>query len=875
MSRAGRAARGVAAPVAALVGVLVGAVLALPLVAVGPGAGTAVATEHRSVDVQVTAMSPQVLGPGEDLRVRVELTNDGAQDVEQPRLLLHLDRRSFISRSSLDRWRTSGTSDPVGSTVALLDLEAPLPAGTTTTATVVLPATSVGLGTGETSWGPRGVAVEAVDLADPARARLGLERTFLLWFPVREVTPTRLSVLVPLVGPRVDPYDDAWVAELEELTAADGRLTQVLDATAGHPDVTWVLDPWLVEVTTADPDSPAPDATEDDDGSEAGTTPSAPDDAAPGGNGGDGDGAGGSDEGSGDDGSGDGGGTDGRSDEVTVEEDADGEADPDGAGTASPEPLPGPVTARAGEVAQAWAAELLAATTGRDVELLPYLDPDLAALAHADETDLLDLARDRAGAVVDATALPDGARTTLAWPAEPLPDLATAGVGLAGTASGTRPGLAVLVGPGRLPPPAALTYTPSNRTTVSTPRGDVTLLVPDARVSAALRAGDPLDDPAGTLPDAPRPPEDTADDVSSPSPPTAAVATQDLLAELAVVTRERPSDSRHLLATLPRDWAPDPDVVDAQLSALDAAPWVRLETVAALVGAPDPDVDRGTLPDGSATGTPDTADTADTDGTAGTADSDGTAGADDPAGADGPADPAGSTVDAAEIPPAELRAIADEVLLRQRLATVVPSPDALLGDTDLELLAPVSVAWRAEPTARSLLVARAQALTQGLRDGVVVEPGSTVNLISATGGLPVRLTNHLPQDATVQVTLRPGDSRLRADDAVTTTVPAGGEQTVQVPVHAIQSADVDVAVEVRTPTGDLLDDDTVMLVRVRADWEGIGTAVIAGVLALGMVIGLVRAVRRGRTTGRRAQPQRESGPDALSPEADAPGTAAR
>jgi len=54
-------------------------------------------------------------------------------------------------------------------------------------------------------------------------------------------------------------------------------------------------------------------------------------------------------------------------------------------------------------------------------------------------------------------------------------------------------------------------------------------------------------------------------------------------------------------------------------------------------------------------------------------------------------------------------------------------------------------------------------------------------------------------------------------------------------------------------------------VRVRAEWEGIGTAVAGSLLALGLVIGVVRTIRRGRTS-RRVGPPAVAGPDALSPE---------
>jgi hypothetical protein len=709
------------------------------------------------VSVEITAVTPQVLRPTEQLTVTARLTNTTDAEVAQPRVFLHVDQRTFISRSSLDRWRTAPLTGELGGVAAEVDTGAPLPPGASVAVTATVPADALGLGRGERAWGPRGVALQIVDAADPARVRLGAARTFALWFPVEQVTATRMSVLVPLVGPAVDPYTTDWAEGLEGLTT-DGRLARALDATEEQSDITWVVDPWLLEVADAG-------------------------DGLPGGA--DGTGGAGAD------------GTDRAAAGATGEEATDAATGP-GAGT-TPGAIP---TAAELPATSAWAARLLEGTTDREVHLLPYLDADVTALAHADAGDVLALARERTAEVARASGLPGAASGLVAWPAVDLPDLATAAFV---QTDGAR---AVVVGPGQLLPPAVLTYTPSGRATVSTSGGDVTALVPDERLSAGLRTGSLLPDDDG-----PR------DEKAQRTPATAA---QDLLAELAVITRERPTDGRHVLATLPRDWAPRTEVVEAQLAALAGAPWVRMEPVTALVGAPDGDVDRGSLPR--------------------------------------------RDVGAREVPGRLLEDVATAVADRADLAGMVADPQALLGDGELELLAPASVAWRSRPQERAALADRARALTAALGDAVAVVPGSDLTIISTSAGMPIRLTNALDQDVSVVVDLRPDSSRLRSDGTVPVTVPANGEQVVQIPVHAISSADVAVTVEVRTPEGVLVDDDTVIAVRVRADWEGIGTLAIGALLALGLVVGLVRSIRRGRT-GRRAQPQLDSGPDALSPEA--------
>lgn len=728
-----------------------------------------VAAEPRHpVDVAVTGVQPQVLVPGEDLVLTVRLSNTGPAPVEVPRVTAHLPLRSYISRSSLDRWREAHPDDDAGRAVLTEELPEPLAPGERRTVTLRVPADAVGLPSGASSWGPRGLAVTVVDGATPERRRLGTARTFVLWYPAQEVTPTRVTVLVPLVGPAVDPHDDAWVGDLEALV--EGRLGRALDATAEASGVSWVLDPWLVDVGSA-PEGEMTLTSATDEPHDGATDE--PDEPSP--------------------------------EPAELEEDAVPEL---------------PVVA--GPRARAWVERLVEASVGRDVHVLPYGDADVAALSRADADDVLRSAEERAARVVAATDLPDNATTDLVLPAQPLPDLRTATAAARGTDQ------ALVVGAGELGPPFSLTYTPSGRTTVRTEIGDVTVLVPDERLSEALVTGRVG---TGTRPEPDRPGERGAGErglaEAEARPPTPAEAAQDLAAELAVVTRERPNDGRHLLLAVPRDWSPDADVAAAQLAALDTVPWVRTEPVSTLVGTPDPGVDRGGLPDEASS--------------------------------------------SGAMPAGELRDLRETLTHRAEVAQVVPDPAALLGDVEAELLATTSVAWRARPEGRAEVVAASRAATDALARGVSVSPGSTVNLLSRTGELPLRVTNELDQPATVEVTLRPDDWHLRVTRPVTVTVEPGSAETVFVPVRAIQSADLDVAVEIRTVDGVLVDDSTVLALRVRADWEGIGTLVVVALLAVGLVVGVVRTIRRGRM-GTRADPV-DAGPDALSPEAADDGAA--
>jgi len=71
-------------------------------------------------------------------------------------------------------------------------------------------------------------------------------------------------------------------------------------------------------------------------------------------------------------------------------------------------------------------------------------------------------------------------------------------------------------------------------------------------------------------------------------------------------------------------------------------------------------------------------------------------------------------------------------------------------------------------------------------------------------------------------------------------------QRVAVPVRAVANGDTEVEIALSAPDGTSLGSPVVVPVRVRADWETRGLLVVGAVLALVLVSGLVRTIRRGR-----------------------------
>ena len=127
---------------------------------------------------------------------------------------------------------------------------------------------------------------------------------------------------------------------------------------------------------------------------------------------------------------------------------------------------------------------------------------------------------------------------------------------------------------------------------------------------------------------------------------------------------------------------------------------------------------------------------------------------------------------------------------------------------------------------------------------VTVEPSSAVNLINKSANFPVLVRNNLPWPVRVDVTLVPDDPRLRATPAQSQTLAAQGATTVEVPVGAIGSGDIEVTYKVTTPDGVVLDDSQTVTVRMRAGWEDAITAVIASLFGLLFLAGITRSLRK-------------------------------
>lgn len=346
----------------------------------------------------------------------------------------------------------------------------------------------------------------------------------------------------------------------------------------------------------------------------------------------------------------------------------------------------------------------------------------------------------------------------------------------------------VIASPGDLPVAEDLTYTPSGTTVVD----GRTVLVPDADLSSALGGRLTTEDGQVNMSDLD--------------------ARQVLRGDAAILTRQAPSVSRDVVVTLSRTQAArtDPEVLRKRIAALTGSGWTSTQGLDDLLADADQSSRDGDAAARTALPTEQKA--------------------------------------ASEVSDSDLSSATETASYLSSVASVLEDPSAVLGREGDVVATTVSASWRTDTAGRVSNIATARAAGDAVADGLTAVPSSTINLISSNADLPVRITSSLDQDVTVRVHLVPSAQRLQADADTTVTVPADGAVTSKVPVTAVGSGDVDLTIEVLAADGTRVGTPTTVHMRVRADWENLGTRVIGLGLVIMLAVGITRTVRRGRRT---------------------------
>lgn len=192
-------------------------------------------------------------------------------------------------------------------------------------------------------------------------------------------------------------------------------------------------------------------------------------------------------------------------------------------------------------------------------------------------------------------------------------------------------------------------------------------------------------------------------------------------------------------------------------------------------------------------------------------------------------------------------ALFDDEARLGRFSSILDDPQVLTGPERAELLQLLGVSWLAAPAAWTVAVSDHRAETQETLNAVGMLPPSTTQLISADSALRPWVRNDLPWPVNLELFTSPDDVRLDVQGVTRFTVPADSNARVEIPVQArLGNGDVTVDMQLRSSTFEPIGQSQSVEVVVRAEWESIGLAVLAGLVGVFLLIGVIRTVRRLR-----------------------------
>lgn len=344
-----------------------------------------------------------------------------------------------------------------------------------------------------------------------------------------------------------------------------------------------------------------------------------------------------------------------------------------------------------------------------------------------------------------------------------------------------------IVAPADIPPAEDLTYRPSAWSRFNAVTGDAT----------------DFNDPNGVnvlVPDS-----EISELLDSPSPSTASELDiqQLLIASTAIITRQLPNNSRTVVAVGKRPDGNYPTAVVDRYRALLQQRWVQPLT------ATDLAFDKSTKLTARQSLVPRSQTTS------------------------------GITV-------GELERLHRAVESTAAMSSAVKDSSKLAKDLRQQVLMVTSLQLRLQPQVRQRLIEGVVERTRKFSQAVKVAQSAPINLLDSKANLPVRVSNDLDEDVSVLVELKPSDPRLQIVETVPVHVPAKSGVLAEIPVRAVASGNVTIQVIVRGPNGLVIDDNTRLTVRVRAEWESTGVAIFGLVLVLLLLVGIIRTVRKGR-----------------------------
>ncbi|MCI9888370.1 hypothetical protein JT358_07830 [Micrococcales bacterium 31B] len=277
------------------------------------------------------------------------------------------------------------------------------------------------------------------------------------------------------------------------------------------------------------------------------------------------------------------------------------------------------------------------------------------------------------------------------------------------------------------------------------------------------------------------------------------VAQQRMLADLAVISSELPETQRSVVIAAPRNWSPQVLSTKAALGQIFSAPWVEVQPLSDLFETP---VNVSRAPPQAMSET--------------------RSGFFDPVPARSIVPDAGPYVESAQ---RIEQASAFESMLSagasleplQRLSFAAIAASASAPDQSVVNLALESISAAVTPTAPA-----------------------KVNFVAESGNIPVSIRNSLNTPITLRLKVVPDLPLLRSDRTISVQLAPQETRSVTMPIVALANGDTSVIVEVLDADGNTVAASVPFTVSVRAQWEGLVTYIVVGLIAGLLIYGFLR-----------------------------------
>ena len=180
------------------------------------------------------------------------------------------------------------------------------------------------------------------------------------------------------------------------------------------------------------------------------------------------------------------------------------------------------------------------------------------------------------------------------------------------------------------------------------------------------------------------------------------------------------------------------------------------------------------------------------------------------------------------------------------IASIFNDPALSRGTLRASLLATLSSGWRHDlaawiPASKSYLdhVTATEA-------SVSIGQSSDIQLVGHESQLPVFVANTLDERVTVHVLLEPATGRIEAGGAVPLVIEPHSMARAVLPITAISNGRTDARVSLTTPDGHPLSTPAILHINVQAEIESIAAVVLGVGVAVLLVGGIIRTIRRRR-----------------------------